>query len=114
MLHARRLLLVLATVLVAPSLAATAAPCGSATEALCAPPSRAVHDSGVIVQAQYITREQQKERAEKNLKEKRQQRDNSNYSVYKSTRTETSDDYGKRYLEEPMRGAKQPRVHRPH
>jgi hypothetical protein len=99
--------------LVAPSLTATAAPCRSATAALCA---RTVDGGGLIVQAQYITREEQQRRAQENLERHRQENSNSNSnsSVDRSTNTTTGETYGREYLERQIQGTDKPRVVRPY
>jgi hypothetical protein len=108
--HISYLLLILASTLFAPSLIA-AAPGPSATETLRATSSRA--DGGAIVQAQYITREQQQERAKENLERHRQEKSNSNSSVDRSSGTATGETYGREYLERQIQGDK-PRVVRPY
>ena len=109
--HIRYLLLALASTLVAPSLIANAAPGPSAPETLRATTSRA--DGGAVLQAQYITREQQQERAKENLERHRQEKSNSNSSVDRSSGTATGETYGREYLERQLQGDK-PRVVRPY
>lgn len=106
--HVRYLLLVLASTLVAPSLTA-AGP--SATETLRGPPART--DGGAVLQAQYITREEQQRRAQENLERHRQERSNSNSSVDRSSGTATGETYGREYLERQLQGDR-PRVVRPY
>lgn len=98
--------------LVTPSLAASAAPCRSATETLGEARLHKVYDGGVIVQAQYITREEQKTRAEENLRQHRE-RANPPPSVERSTGTPTGETYGREWQERQIQGTDKPRVTRP-
>lgn len=109
MLQMRYLVVLLPTLLVAPSIAA--AQCRSAADGRCDSQPQNVRDGGVFIQAEYITREEQRQRAQESLERHRQER-NNHYSVDHSTRTETPSDYGRVYQEQQLQGDK-PRVVRP-
>lgn len=104
--YVRCLPLALLSTFLLPSLPAIADGTALTGGAICSPARTA--DSGDVVLAQYITREEQNRRAQENLERHRQERsnNNSNSSVGSSSGTATGETYGREYLERQLQGDK--------